>query len=60
MKCQYLTLASDWWAFAAEFALIAHYKPEWNGSGYGSKVPGIGRPGTHRVSVWNQQFPKKA
>jgi hypothetical protein len=59
MTCRYLTLASDWWVFAAEFALIAHYKPEWNGSGYGSKVPGKGRPGTHRVSKWNLQFPKR-
>ena len=59
MKCRYLTLVSDWWVFAAEFALIAHYKPEWNGSGYGSKVPGKGRPGTDRVSRWNEQFPKR-
>ena len=59
MKCRYLTFASEWWVFAAEFALITHYKPEWNESGFGSKVPGIGRPGTTRVSRWNEQFPKK-
>jgi excinuclease UvrABC nuclease subunit len=58
MQCKYLTFASEWWVFAAEFALIAHYTPEWNGSGYGSKTPGKGRPGTERVSVWNKQFPK--
>jgi hypothetical protein len=58
MKCRYLTFASDWWVFAAEFALIAHYHPEWNESGFGSKVPGIGRPGTSRVSRWNEKFPK--
>lgn len=58
MRCRYLTFESEWWVFAAEFALIVHYSPEWNGSGYGSKTPGIGRPGTHRVSVWNKQFPK--
>jgi hypothetical protein len=58
MKCRYLTFASEWWVFAAEFALIAHYHPEWNGSGYGSKIPGVGRPGTDRVSRWHERFPK--
>ena len=59
MKCRYLTLNSEWWVFAAEFALATHYKPAWNLSGFGSKVPGSGRPGTHRVSHWNQLFPPK-
>jgi len=59
MKCRYLTFNSEWWVFAAEFALMAHYDPEWNGSGFGSKTPGVGRPGTHRVSRWNEQFPPK-
>jgi hypothetical protein len=59
MKCRYLTFASEWWVFAAEFALITHYRPEWNESGFGSKVPGVGRPGTHRVSRWNESFPKE-
>ena len=59
MKCRYLTFVSEWWVFAAEFALITHYEPEWNESGFGSKVPGAGRPGTARVSRWNEQFPKK-
>ena len=44
MKCRYLTFASEWWVFAAEFALMVHYKPEWNTSGFGSKVPGVGTP----------------
>lgn len=57
MTCQYLTFESEWWVFAAEIALITHYKPEWNSSGFGSKVPGRGRPGTERVSRWNEQFP---
>ncbi len=55
---RYLTFASEWWVFAAEFALITHYSPEWNESGFGSKTPGIGRPGTDRVSRWNEKFPK--
>jgi hypothetical protein len=59
MKCRYLTFASEWWVWAAEFALIMHYKPEWNASGFGSKVPGKGRPGTDRVSRWNELFPKR-
>jgi hypothetical protein len=57
MKCRYLTFESEWWVFAAEFALMTHYRPEWNESGFGSKVPGVGRPGTNRVSRWNEQFP---
>jgi Eco29kI restriction endonuclease len=58
MKCRYLTFSSEWWVFAAEYALIAHYQPLWNASGFGSKVPGIGRPGTERVSRWDALFPK--
>ncbi len=57
MQCRYLTLASEWWVFAAEFALITNYQPEWNASGFGSKTPGKGRPGTDRVSRWNDLFP---
>ena len=59
MTCRYLTFNSEWWVFAAEFALITHYTPEWNESGFGSKTPGAGRPGTHRVSLWNEKFPKR-
>ena len=59
MQCRYLTFASDWWVFAAEFALITHYNPEWNTSGFGSKTPGSGRPGTSRVSTWDGKFPKR-
>ena len=57
MQCRYLTFSSEWWVFAAEFALMTHYQPEWNTSGFGSKVPGVGRPGTDRVSRWNELFP---
>lgn len=60
MTCRFLTFASEWWVFAAEFALITHYDPAWNGSGYGSKTPGVGRPGTKRVSPWNKLFPPKS
>ena len=59
MTCRYLVFDSEWWVFAAEFALISHYKPEWNDSGFGSKTPGAGRPGTDRVSEFEVKFPKK-
>lgn len=59
MKCRYLTFDSDWWVIAAEFALITHYTPEWNQSGFGSKAEGVGRPGTDRVSKFNKLFPKR-
>lgn len=59
LRCRYLTFDSEWWVFAAEFALMAHYQPEWNASGFGSKVPGKGRPGTERVSRWDDLFPLK-
>lgn len=59
MKCRYLTFKSEWWVFAAELAMITHYQPKWNASGFGSKVPGVGRPGTARVSRWDDEFPKK-
>ena len=60
MKCRYLTFDSEWWVFAAEFALIVQFNPEWNASGFGSKIPGAGRPGTTRVSKWNEKFPKSS
>jgi len=59
MQCRYLTFNSEWWVFAAEFALMAHYEPEWNESGFGSKQPGVGRPGTERISRWNELFPPR-
>ena len=59
VRCRYLTFDSEWWVFAAEFALISHYEPEWNKSGFGSKVPGVGRPGTDRVSRFDEKFPKQ-
>jgi hypothetical protein len=57
VQLRYLTFSSEWWVFAAEYALIVHYSPSWNYSGFGSKTPGIGRPGTDLVSRWNEQFP---
>jgi len=59
LHCRFLTFDSEWWVFAAEFALMTHYKPEWNSSGFGSKTPGKGRPGTERISSWDEKFPKR-
>jgi len=50
---------SDWWVIAGELAIIRHYEPEWNYSGFGSKTPGSGQPGTDRVSSFDEQFPPK-
>ena len=58
MTCRFLTIESDWFVRAAEDALISSYKPLWNASGFGSHVPGRGRPGT-RVSQWDREFPPK-
>ena len=58
LACRYLTFVSEWWVFAAEFALIAHYSPEWNESGFGSKTPGKGRLGIH-PNKWNELYPIK-
>ena len=40
MTCRYLTFNSEWWVFAAEFALISTYTPEWNASGFGKQNAG--------------------
>lgn len=58
MTCRFLTIESDWFVRAAEEALITSYKPLWNASGFGSHVPGRGRPAT-RVSQWDQDFPPR-
>jgi len=59
MRCKYLTFDSEWWVFAAEFALMTQFDPPWNTTGFGSKTPGRGRPGTDRVSDWDTRFPPK-
>ncbi len=54
--CRFLVIRGDWFVRAAEDALIQNYRPGWQTSGFGSHVPGIGRPGI-RVSRWDQQYP---
>ena len=56
VSCRFLTIDSDWFVRAAEDALIASYEPVCQKSGFGSHVPGRGRPGT-RPSRWDVEFP---
>ena len=58
VTCRYLVIRGDWFVRAAEDALIQTYKPVRQLSGFGSHVPGIGRPGV-RTSRWDQEFPPK-
>ena len=59
MTCRFLIIEGDWFIRAGEHALIVSYKPEWNTTGFGSHVPGRGRPGIKK-SKWDTQFPPKA
>jgi hypothetical protein len=58
MACRYLIIDSDWFVRAGEHALITTYQPSWNASGFGSHVPGRGRPGI-KTSKWDKDFPAK-
>ncbi len=56
ISCRYLVIEGDWFVRAAEDALIQTYRPQWQSSGFGSHVPGRGRPGT-RISRWDSDYP---
>jgi len=58
VSCRYLVIDGDWFVRAAEDALIQNYQPMWQNSGFGSHVPGRGRPGI-RVSRWDQEYPPR-
>lgn len=58
VSCRFLIIGGDWFVRAAEDALIQHYSPLWQSSGFGSHVPGRGRPGV-RVSIWDRQHPPR-
>jgi len=64
MRCRYLVMGTEeedavWVAGSAESSLIAHYQPEWQGSGLGGHVPGRGRPGI-RQSRWDVRYPPRS
>jgi hypothetical protein len=54
MQCRFLIIAEEWVHYA-EHHLINYYKPEWNGSGFGSHVPGAVGPAwkAHRLGIRN-------
>jgi len=56
VTCRFLTIDGDWFVRAAEDALIQYYAPLWQNSGFGSHVPGRGRPGIRR-SQWDTMYP---
>ena len=58
VACKFLIIESDWFVRAGEHALIESYDPQWNLSGFGSHVPGRGRPGIRR-SKWDTEFPPR-
>jgi hypothetical protein len=58
MQCRFLIIAEEWVHYA-EHHLIGHYTPEWNGSGFGSHIPGAGRPGVEGPPTWDQKYPPK-
>jgi len=58
VTCRYLVIRGDWFVRAAEDALIQNYQPAWQTSGFGSHVPGVGRPGI-RTSRWDQDYPPR-
>ena len=58
VSCRHLIIEADWFVRAAEDALIQYYMPLWQSSGFGSHVPGRGRPGI-RMSRWDQEYPPK-
>ena len=58
MTCRFLTIDGSWFVRAAEDALIQHYNPAWQSSGFGSHDPGAGRPGI-KMSKWDADFPPK-
>ncbi len=58
VSCRFLVIDADWFVRAAEDALIQNYQPLWQNSGFGSHVPGRGRPGI-RISKWDKEYPPR-
>ena len=56
VSCRFLIIDGAWFVRAAEDALIQNYQPLWQKSGFGSHLPGRGRPGI-RISKWDQEYP---
>lgn len=58
LQCRFLIVAEEWVHYG-EHHLIGHYEPEWNGTGFGSHIPGAGRPGIKGPAAWDQKYPPK-
>lgn len=58
ITCRFLVIDSAWFVRAGEDTLIESYDPDWNLRGFGSHVPGRGKPGVRR-SRWDTEFPPK-
>jgi hypothetical protein len=60
MTCRYLFISQQWEVSRAEAALIAKYKPMWNGiRGFSMHTPGKGRPGMPAyINEWERKFPR--
>ncbi len=58
ISCRWLEIKSPWFVRAAEDAIITHYKGDWQLSGFGSHVPGRGRPGIKKAQ-WDTDYPPK-
>lgn len=56
MTCRWLAMHDDFMIDACESYLRRRYKPQWDGSGFGSHVPGRGRPGHRGPSRWEREF----
>ena len=59
VRFRYLVMEENWLARACEEFLITHYKPKWQGSGFGSHVPGAGRPGLKGPDQFTKWYPVK-
>jgi len=56
MSCRWLEIESPWFVRAAEDAIITPKEGEWQKSGFGSHIPGKGRPGLF-AAKWDEEFP---
>ena len=57
VSCRYLVFSNDWFPLAAESILIAHLKPIWNNSGFGTNpMDSTGDFGVN--GWWYDAYPK--
>lgn len=59
MTCRWLVMEDDFMIDASESYLRREYLPAWDGSGFGSHVPGRGRPGYRGPSRWEREHGTK-